>query len=148
MSAGFPPADPGGHGSMTSPPTVSRIRVRYAETDQMGVVYYANFFIWFEVGRADLLRAAGWSYRDMEAGGIGLPVIEAYCAYRQAARYDDNLEIRTRGAVVSPVRVQFEYEVVRSADDVSLATGRTVHAALDKEGRPCRLPERVRGLLL
>ena len=112
------------------PPTVSRIRVRYAETDQMGVVYYANFFVWFEVGRTDLLRASGWSYREMEAGGISLPVIEAHCAYRRPARYDDDLEIRTRGTIVSPVRVQFEYEVVRPRDDLSLATGRTVHAAL------------------
>jgi acyl-CoA thioester hydrolase len=148
MRAGRPPVDIDGSSSMAAPPTVSRIRVRYAETDKMGVVYYANFFVWFEVGRTDLLRASGWSYREMEAGGIGLPVIEAHCAYRQPARYDDDLEIRTRGALVSPVRVQFDYEVVRSADDVSLATGRTVHAALDKDGRPCRLPERVRGLLL
>ena len=84
----------------------------------------------------------------MEAGGIGLPVIEAQCAYRRPARYDDDLEIRTRGTLVSPVRVQFDYEVVRPGDERPLATGRTVHAALDKDGRPCRLPERVRALLL
>jgi acyl-CoA thioester hydrolase len=148
MSAGLPPADVDGRRRTNHLPTVSRIRVRYAETDQMGVVYYANFFVWFEVGRTDLLRASGWSYREMEAGGVGLPVIEAHCVYRRPARYDDDLEIRTRGTLVSPVRVQFEYEVVRSADDLSLATGRTVHAALDKDGRPCRLPERVRDLLL
>src|SRR6185436_9295621 len=130
--------------SMSPSPSISRIRVRYAETDKMGVVYYANFFVWFEVGRADLLRASGWSYREMEADGIGLPVIEAHCEYRQPARYDDDLEVRTRGALVSPVRVQFDYEVVRPGDDLSLATGRTVHAALDRDGRPCRLPERVR----
>ena len=148
MSAERPPADVDGRRRTGHLPTVSRIRVRYAETDQMGVVYYANFFVWFEVGRTDLLRASGWSYREMEAGGVGLPVIEAHCVYRRPARYDDDLEIRTRGTLVSPVRVQFEYEVVRSADDLSLATGRTVHAALDKDGRPCRIPERVRGLLL
>ena len=148
MSAERPPADVDGRRRTNQLPTVSRIRVRYAETDQMGVVYYANFFVWFEVGRTDLLRASGWSYREMEAGGVGLPVIEAHCVYRRPARYDDDLEIRTRGTLVSPVRVQFEYEVVRSADDLSLATGRTVHAALDKDGRPCRLPERVRDLLL
>jgi acyl-CoA thioester hydrolase len=147
MSAGPFPADLDRRHPI-HPPTVSRIRVRYAETDKMGVVYYANFFVWFEVGRADLLRASGWSYRDMEAGGVGLPVIEAQCAYRRPARYDDDLEIRTRGILLSPVRVQFEYEVVRPGDDLSLATGRTVHAALDKDGRPCRLPERVRELLL
>src|SRR5438034_11422521 len=113
----------------------------------MGVVYYANYFVWFEVGRTELLRSLGWTYREMEADGLSLPVIEAHCEYRQPARYDDELEIRTRGAIVSPVRVQFEYEVVRSADGVVLAAGRTVHAALDKDGRPRRLPERVQELL-
>jgi acyl-CoA thioester hydrolase len=148
MNAGRPPVDADGRPDPSHPPTVSRIRVRYAETDMMGVVYYANFFVWFEVGRADLLRASGWSYREMEAGGVGLPVIEAHCTYRRPARYDDDLEVRTRGALVSPVRVQFDYEVVRTGDGLSLATGRTVHAALDGDGRPCRLPERVRVLLL
>ena len=97
--------------------------MRYAETDQMGVVYYANYFVWFEVGRTDLLRASGWSYREMEADGFALPVIEAHCEYRQPARYDDELEIRTEGTLLSPVRVRFDYEVVRSADDAALADG-------------------------
>src|ERR1700754_466723 len=97
------------------------LRVRYAETDQMGVVYYANYFVWFEVGRTDLLRAAGWSYREMEEEGVQLPVIEAQCAYRAPARYDDELEIRTSGASVSPVRVQFAYEIVRCADQATIA---------------------------
>jgi acyl-CoA thioester hydrolase len=121
--------------------------VRYAETDQMGVVYYANYFVWFEVGRTDLLRSAGWSYREMEQEGFQLPVIEAQCAYREPARYDDELEIRTSGASVSPVRVQFAYEVIRSADRATIATGSTVHATLDRRGRPCRLPERVKSAL-
>jgi acyl-CoA thioester hydrolase len=118
--------------------------VRYADTDQMGVVYYANYFVWFEVGRADLLRASGWSYREMETEGFSLPVIEAQCAYRAPARYDDELEVRTTGVLVSPVRVQFAYEIVRTADQLPLATGSTVHASLDRRGRPSRLPERVR----
>src|ERR1700734_2405752 len=98
------------------PPAVSeaRIRVRYAETDQMGVVYHANYFVWFEVGRTELLRASGWSYREMEAEGIGLPVVEAHCDSRQPARYDDELEVRTTGTLLSPVRVEFTYELVRS----------------------------------
>ena len=91
---------------MSSPQSLSRVRVRYAETDQMGVAYYANYFVWFEVGRTDLLRAAGWSYREMEAEGFSLPVIEARCEYRQSARYDDDLEIHTTARLVSPVRVQ------------------------------------------
>jgi acyl-CoA thioester hydrolase len=120
------------------------VRVRYAETDQMGVVYYANYFIWFEVGRTDLLRSAGWSYRGMEEEGFSLPVIEAQCGYHQSAKYDDELEIRTRGTLISPVRVRFNYEVVRRSDTAILAAGHTVHAALDRAGRPCRLPARAR----
>ncbi len=114
----------------------------------MGVVYYANYFVWFEVGRTDLLRDADWSYREMETDGYALPVIEAHCDYRQPARYDDELEVRTSGALISPVRVAFTYEVVRPVDDAVLAAGRTVHASLDRAGRPCRLPERVRNLFV
>jgi acyl-CoA thioester hydrolase len=125
----------------------SRVRVRYAETDQMGVVYYANYFVWFEVGRTDLLRTLGGSYKELEADGIFLPVIDAACHYAQASRYDDELEIRTEGRLLSPVRLQFDYAVVRLADHVTTATGRTVHAALNGRGKPCRLPERVRTAL-
>ena len=132
---------------MTSLQSVSRVRVRYAETDKMGVVYYANYFVWFEVGRTDLLRESGWNYREMETEGFGLPVIEAHCAYRKSAKYDDELEVRTTGAMRSPVRVEFTYEIVRPADAAMLATGSTVHATLDRHGRPCRLPARVRAVL-
>jgi len=127
-------------------PRVTTIRVRYAETDQMGVVYYANYLVWFEVGRCELLRALGSSYRELEATGIALPVIEAHCEYRQPARYDDELEIKAWGELHSPVRIEFHYEVVRHADSVMTARGRTVHAAVDANGRPCRLPERIREL--
>ena len=128
---------------MKSSSTPSRIRVRYAETDKMGVVYYANYLVWFEVGRTDLLRGSGWSYREMEVEGFSLPVIEAQCSYRQSARYDDDLDIRTTGTLLSRVRVRFNYEVVRAADDAVLAEGYTVHASLDQDGRPRRLPDRI-----
>jgi acyl-CoA thioester hydrolase len=131
---------------VSSPRSFSRLRVRYAETDKMGVVYYANYFVWFEVGRTDLLRSAGWSYREMELEGFALPVIDARCTYRESAKYDDDIEIRTIGELLSPVRLQFNYDVVRMADEAALASGLTVHASLDRTGRPCRLPERVRGL--
>jgi acyl-CoA thioester hydrolase len=108
----------------------------------MGVAYYANYLVWMEVGRTELLRALGWSYRDMEAAGYALPVIEAHCQYHRPARYDDELEIRTSGTLASPVRLIFEYEIVRGDDRV--VTGRTVHASLNIQGRPVRLPERVR----
>jgi len=128
---------------LKSSSTPSRIRVRYAETDKMGVVYYANYLVWFEVGRTDLLRGSGWSYREMEVEGFSLPVIEAQCSYRQSARYDDDLDIRTTGTLLSRVRVRFNYEVVRAADDAVLAEGYTVHASLDQDGRPRRLPDRI-----
>jgi acyl-CoA thioester hydrolase len=120
------------------------VRVRYAETDKMGVAYYANYFVWFEVARADLLRTLGWSYREMEHAGVLLPVIEAHCEYHQSARYDDELEVRAEGTLLSPVRMQFTYRILRTADEVLTASGHTVHAALDPAGRPCRLPERIR----
>jgi len=129
------------------PSSSSIVRVRYAETDKMGVAYYANYFVWFEVARADLLRTLGWSYREMEHAGVSLPVIAAHCEYHRPARYDDELEVRTEGRVLSPVRMEFTYEVVRMDDGVVAATGRTVHATLDRAGRPCRLPEHVRKVL-
>jgi len=112
----------------------------------MGVVYHANYFVWFEVGRTDLLRNNGWTYREMEAEGFSLPVIEAHADYKQPARYDDELEIRVHGERFSPARVRFSYEIVRAADGTLLVTGHTVHATIDRDGRPCRLPERVKGL--
>jgi acyl-CoA thioester hydrolase len=129
-------------------PAVRRtaIRVRYAETDRMGVVYYANYFVWFEVGRTEWLRDTGWTYRSMEDDGVALPVIEAHCDYRHAARYDDEIEVRTRATLLTPVRVRFDYDVVREGGE-PLASGYTVHAALDASGRPCRLPDRVREVL-
>ncbi len=131
---------------MTTRSGASRVRVRYAETDQMRIAYHANFFVWFEVGRTDLLRQIGWSYREMEQAGFQLPVIEAHCRFLKPARYDDEIEIRTVGRLVSAVRVQFEYEAVRVADEVVAATGQTLHAAVTPAGRPCRLPDRVRDL--
>jgi acyl-CoA thioester hydrolase len=126
--------------------SISTVRVRYAETDNMGVVYYANYLVWFEIGRTDLLRHAGWSYREMETDGFSLPVIEAHCEYSQPARYDDELEVRTAGVLVSPIRLRFDYEIARCADGVALAHGHTIHASLGRGGRPCRLPERAREL--
>ena len=131
---------------MTTRSGASRVRVRYAETDQMRLAYHANFLVWFEVGRTDLLRQIGWSYREMEQAGFQLPVIEAHCRFLKPARYDDEIEIRTVGRLVSAVRVQFEYEAVRVADEVVAATGQTLHAAVTPAGRPCRLPDRVRDL--
>ena len=120
------------------------IRVRYAETDQMGVAYYANYLVWFEVGRADLIRDYGRTYRQLEEEGVILPVIEARCEYRQPARYDEEIEIRTTGELLSPVRLKFTYEIVRRADASVLAAGHTMHAAVDARGKPCRIPDWLR----
>ena len=127
-----------------TPVPASRVRVRYADTDQMGVTYHANYLVWFEVGRTDWLRHHGWTYRDMEQEGIQLPVIEAFCRYLAPARYDDELEVHTRATLLTPVRVRFDYELRVSASGTLSATSHTVHAALGASGKPCRLPDRIR----
>jgi acyl-CoA thioester hydrolase len=121
--------------------------VRYAETDKMGIVYYAHYLVWFEIGRTDWLRETGWTYRAMEEEGVGLPVIEAHCQYQSGARYDDELEIRTTARQVSAVRLAFDYDIVRRGDGQPVASGYTIHAAVDRSGRPIRLPAQVRALL-
>ena len=137
------------HAGPTAPTRVAQsyVRVRYAETDKMGIVYYAHYFVWFEIGRTEWLRETGWTYRAMEEEGYGLPVIDARCEYRSSARYDDELRIETRARLVTPIRLAFDYRVVRAADEHLIATGETVHATVDRGGRPVRLPARVKDLL-
>jgi acyl-CoA thioester hydrolase len=118
--------------------------VRYAETDQMGVAWHGQFLAWFEVGRTDLLRQLGCTYRELEAQGLRFPVIEAAVRYLKPARYDDLLEVRTRVTAVGLVRLGFAYEVHREGTAGPLATGTTVHASLDVSGRPRRLPDDLR----
>ena len=124
-----------------------QVRVRYAETDKMGVAYYANYFVWFEVGRCELLRTHGGSYRQLEEAGLLLPVIDAQCNYRAPARYDDILTITTTGSLKSRARVTFSYEVSRQTTSELLASGTTVHAATDPRGRPQRIPATLQALL-
>lgn len=123
----------------------TRLRVRYAETDQMGVAHHANYFSWFEMARTDLMRQRGLAYRDLEAGGIRLPVIEAWCRYRAPARYDDELEVEVWAEDLRPTRLTFGYRVwpAGARGGAPVAEGRTVHAFADVRGRPVRL-ERVR----
>ena len=125
------------------PASTTTLRVRYAETDAMGIVYYANYFVWFEAARGDWLRPYGWSYRSLEESGVFIPVIEASCEYRRPARYDDEVDIVADGALLSPVRLEFHYEVSVKGQSGLAATGRTVHAAIGRDGRPCRLPEPI-----
>lgn len=125
----------------------STLRVRYAETDQMGVAWHGCYLAWFEVGRTDLLRQFGLTYRQLEQDGLRLPVIEAQARFLRPALYDDPLEIRTRVAEMSGARIRFEYEVARETEEGLLATGTTTHAAVDPGGRPRRLPQAIRRLL-
>src|SRR5262249_17484734 len=124
--------------------SMSTIRVRYAETDQMGIAHHAEYFAWFEVGRTDLLRQSGTTYRELEAEGLRLPVIEASARYFKPALYDDVLEGRTEVTAVGGARVGFSYEVRRSGTEGPLATGATEHATVDARGRPRRIPETLR----
>lgn len=125
-------------------PCSSVVRVRYAETDQMGVAYHGGYFAWFEVGRTDLLRGSGLTYRELERQGLRLPVIETQARFLKPARYDDVLQIETRVTEVGGVRVSFAYEVYREGTLGPLATAATVHAAVDAAGRPRRLPDDLR----
>lgn len=113
----------------------------------MGVAYYANYFVWFEVARCELLRSLGGRYRDLEANGVLLPVVEASCSYRAPARYDDDLDVVASGSMRSRARVAFEYEVRRRDGRVLLAVGHTVHAATDPSGRLRRVPPDLQAML-
>ena len=125
----------------------SRVKVRYAETDQMGVVYYANYLIWFEVGRSQYCNDRGFSYRDMEREtGLFLIVAEASCRYKTPARYEDELIIRTRITELTRRTLRFGYEIER-IDKASVATGETLHVLINVEGRPSSLPEKYLKLL-
>ena len=126
-----------GHGE-----TASRfvVRVRYADTDQMGMAYHGNYLRWFEVGRTEMLRALGMSYREVEEAGIRMPVLEARCRYLKPARYDDELVIETVLAHLGRAAMRFEYRVVRQAGGELLARGMTEHCFLDPAGRPVRPP--------
>jgi acyl-CoA thioester hydrolase len=119
----------------------TRFRVRYAETDQMGVVYYANYLIWMELGRAEYCRAAGIRYRDMEVdAGILLAVVEAHCRYLSPARYDEEIAVKTWIAKANQRMVEFEYEIGEVASGRTLAAGSTKHMFLDSGLRPVKLP--------
>jgi acyl-CoA thioester hydrolase len=123
------------------------VRVRYAETDQMGVVYHANYLIWFEVGRVELIRALGIEYKSMEiADDCHIVVVEAHCRYLHSARYDERLRVRTRIADARNRMIRFSYEIFRDQDDHLLATGETTHVICGSNGRPKILPSKYRSI--
>ncbi|WP_337173688.1 thioesterase family protein [Paludisphaera sp.] len=118
------------------------IRVRYAETDRMGLLHHATYAVYFEMGRTELLRARGHSYRDIEDAGFFLVIVDLECKFRQPARYDDLLTLRTSVARVTHVKIVHEYKLFR--DGVLLTEGRTTLACVDREGKPQALPENLR----
>ena len=128
---------------MSGRPCETRLRVRYAETDQMGVVYHANYFVWFEVGRVELLRQLGFSYRDMEQNDqCFIAVVDARCRYKAPARYDDEIVVRTRLKNVRESLVHFGYELLRAGDGVLLAEGETTHIVTDSQMKTRAIPEK------
>ena len=127
----------------------TEIRVRYAETDQMGIVHHANYLTWFEVGRSELCRARGFSYKEMEDETDALLVVaETYCRYKSPALYEDVLTIRTRVAEMRSRSLRFVYEVYRPSDDSLLAEGETMHVVTDRGKKVRKLPEIYRNRLL
>jgi acyl-CoA thioester hydrolase len=121
----------------------ARVRVRYAETDQMGVVYHANYLVWFEVGRVEFIRKLGMDYRSMELeDGIGIAVVDVSARYKYPARYDDELVIETRLLAARGVIVKFGYSIVRSVDSTLLCEGATVHVVVGKDMKKRALPEK------
>jgi len=121
----------------------TRLRVRYAETDQMGVVYHSNHLIWFEIGRVELMRQTGFSYRDMEReDGLFIAVAEARCRYRAPVYYDEEVIVRTWLKKVRESVIIFSYELARSNNDALLAEGETIHIVTDMKMKVTALPEK------
>ena len=127
----------------------TQIRVRYAETDQMGIVHNANYLVWFEVGRSEFCRAKGFSYKEMEEEENALMVVaESYCRYKSPAYYEDVLTIRTRVEEIRSRSLRFMYEVYRASDDTLIAEGETLHVVTDKDKKVRLLPKIYRTRLL
>jgi acyl-CoA thioester hydrolase len=122
-------------------------RVTYAETDAMGIVYYSHYLRWFEMGRTELMRSLGITYKEMESQGTYLPVSEVFCRYLVSAKYDDVLIIETSVDFLKRASIQFAYRILRKADAVHLVTGTTLHAFVDREGRIVRVPSSLEGKL-
>ena len=119
-------------------------RVTFSDTDAMGVVYYANYFEWFEIGRTEFFRSLGIPYKELDARGFVTPVVEAYCKFIKPARYDEILLIDTWVSVFKRATIRFEYSVIQKKDSLKLAEGYTVHAFLNKEdGKIVRIPEYI-----
>lgn len=117
----------------------TKLRVRYSETDQMGIAYHANYFSWFEVARTEMIRTIGISYKEMEEQGVLLPLIDASCQYKISAKYDDDLIIRAKLSRYNGLRMDFDYEVICAEDRQLLAAGTTKHVWVNHKYNPIRL---------
>ena len=124
---------------------IHQVRVIFGDTDQMGVVYYANYLRYFEASRAEYLRQLGSSGKHLDELGVALPVVEAHCKYRSPAHYDDLLDIELTISEKRAASMRFSYHIRR--DETLLAEGHTIHACINKEGRPCRFPSELAKLL-
>ncbi|OGF58767.1 MAG: hypothetical protein A2Y62_09685 [Candidatus Fischerbacteria bacterium RBG_13_37_8] len=122
-------------------------RVFYKDTDKMGVVYYANYLYWFEIGRAEYMRSIGCSYKELEEKNYLMPVIEALCKYHHPATYDETIEIDTSIGSISKLKLRFDYKIFRKDDMKLLAEGYTIHAYVDRNGKIQRLPQHLIDLL-
>jgi len=125
----------------------TEVRVRYAETDAQEVVYYANYFVWFEVARMSYLRAIGYDYATLERDGLGFVIAEAHCRYHAPAHFDEELVVRTSVGEVRNRSFVFEYEVYNKESGQLLATGSTVQVFIDEKGKPRQVPPRLRAIL-
>ncbi len=125
----------------------TEIKVRYAETDNMGIVYYANYLVWFEVGRTEYLLSQGMDYRDVEKDGLFMAVVEARCVYKAPARYGETVVVSTWPADVRNSSLTFAYKVTRKGEDKVLCEGYTSHVLIDKDLKPKKIPEKIKALL-
>jgi acyl-CoA thioester hydrolase len=130
------------HAQGLRPAGEARVRVRYAETDQMGVVYHSNYLIWFEVGRVEFIRQMGLNYKKMEEEGFAIAVVDVHVRYRTPARYDDELVIETRLLASRGAVMKFGYRILRAIDDVLLCEGETMHVCVDKDMKKICLPSK------
>jgi len=127
----------------------ARLRVRYAETDKMGVVYHSNFIVWFEIGRVELLRQLGFNYRDMEIeDDCHIAVVDVRCRYKLPARYDDEIVVRTSLKNVRESLLHFSYQVARAGDNALLAEGETTHIAVNSRFEKMSLPEKYKAAFI
>ena len=122
----------------------NEIRIRYADTDQMGVSYYANYFVWFEESRTEYFRALGILYTDCEANGIYLPVVEAHCRYHSSTKFDDLIVCQTWVSELKRTSIKFSYQVFNKANDELVCEGWTIHVFINKAFKPIKIPEEIR----